>query len=390
MSLLFGRQSRAADPATSLIPSRPPLGVGSVTVTPDTSLRMSAVWACLRLRADLISTLPLDVFRKVGDIQVEMPSTPFLDDPAGDGSGRLHWLYASQFELDRQGNFFGIIHDWDGQGNPRVVEPVRNDDVTVLGRGSTITQYRVAGVEHRPEVVWHERQYVVPGIPLGLSPIAYAAMTIGSHMSAQKFATDWFGSQRVPGVDLKNTGRELTEEQADHIAERFQAKMATGRPFVHGKDWELQMISAQGREASFLDSMNASVADVARFLGTPGDMIDAPAESGAQITYANITQRNLQLLVMNLGPAIVRREAALTATTPKPRFVKLNTDAILRMDPQTTTEVLAAQVSARLRTVTEARDKLNLPPLTEEQMAEFDRLFGQSPTPAPAPEGVPA
>jgi len=78
--------------------------------------------------------------------------------------------------------------------------------------------------------------------------------------------------------------------------------------------------------------------------------------------------------VMNLGPAIVRREVALSAALPQPRYVKLNTDAILRMDPSTVTENLAAQITARLRTVDEGREVLNLPPLTDAQYAEFDRL----------------
>src|SRR5690349_22002342 len=38
-------------------------------------------------------------------------------------------------------------------------------------------------------------------------------------------------------------------------------------------------------------------------------------------------------LVMHLGPVVSRREEALSRLTPGPRFVKLNTDALLRMDP---------------------------------------------------------
>jgi hypothetical protein len=91
-------------------------------------------------------------------------------------------------------------------------------------------------------------------------------------------------------------------------------------------------------------------------------MIDAEGSSSS-ITYANVTQRNVQLLVMNLGPAIARREAALSTLLAAPRFVKFNTDAILRMDPSAVTANLVAQTGAGLRTINESRAILNLPPL---------------------------
>ena len=34
-----------------------------VAVTPATALRLSAVWACIRLLADTVSTLPVDTYR---------------------------------------------------------------------------------------------------------------------------------------------------------------------------------------------------------------------------------------------------------------------------------------------------------------------------------------
>ncbi len=45
--------------------TRPVTRSGGVYVSTDTALRTSAVWACLRLRADLISSFPVDVFRTV-------------------------------------------------------------------------------------------------------------------------------------------------------------------------------------------------------------------------------------------------------------------------------------------------------------------------------------
>jgi hypothetical protein len=94
------------------------------------------------------------------------------------------------------------------------------------------------------------------------------------------------------------------------------------------------------------------------------------------MTYANITQRNLQLLVMNLGPAIIRRESALSGILVQPRYVKLNTDSLLRLDPLTRAQAIETAIQSRTLAPSEARELENRPPFTDKQLAEFDRLFG--------------
>ena len=65
----------------------------------------------------------------------------------------------------------------------------------------------------------------------------------------------------------------------------------------------------------------------------------SPVCSNCAITYANISQRNLQFLIMHLGPAVGRREDAFSRKlVSNPRYVKLNTDALLRMDPAETSK----------------------------------------------------
>ena len=155
---------------------------------------------------------------------------------------------------------------------------------------------------------------------------------------------------------------------------RFRDAVRQRDPLVHGADWEYSMISVKANESMFLESMRAGVSDVCRFFGVPGDMIDA--EGGASnVTYANVTQRNLQLLIMHLAPAIVRREEALSRWLPAPRKVRLVTDAILRMDPSTREGMLGQMVKDRTLAPSEARAMSNRAPYTQEQIDEFLVLF---------------
>src|SRR5262249_25104239 len=106
-------------------------------------------------------------------------------------------------------------------------------------------------------------------------------------------------------------------------------------------------------------------------------MIDsAPTGATRQMTYANITQRNLQLLIMNLGPALIWREAALSNILVQPRYMKFNTDALLRLDPGARAAMFKTLIDARMRAPLEARELAPLPPFADDQLAEFDRLFG--------------
>lgn len=361
--------------ADQLIPRRPTLSGGALAVTNDTALRHSAVWACLRLRANLISTMPVDVYRKVEGRQIEMSKPPVLVNPGGERVDILEWLYSSQVDLDRAGNDVGIITARDGRNLPARIDLVPISEVVVRVRKGELWKYKISGKDYEPEDIWHEKQYTLPGLHVGLSPIAYAAWSIGEYLSVQDFAIDWFSNGTIPKAKLKNTAKVIDPKQADAIKERYKATMANGDLFVHGADWDYEMIQAKASETNWIEAKQYSAVDIARFFDCPADLIDA-AVSGSSITYANITQRNLQLLIMHLGPAIVRREAALSRLTSSPRFVKLNSNALLRMDPTARAETLGKQVAARLMAPSEAREIEDRAPFTEEQMAEFDRLFG--------------
>ena len=375
MSLFSRRHATVTGPtADQLIPRRTHAR-SAAPVTNESALRHSAVWACLRLRSDLISTMPIDVFRRVGGIQVEVPKPPVLVSPGGDRVDMLEWLYATQMDLDRAGNAFGLVTARDGLGLPARIELVPLSDVTVQVRTGTL-KYLIAGTTYEPDEVWHERQFTLSGLHVGLSPVAYAAWSIGEYQSVQEFALDWFGSGAIPSAHLKNNAKTLDAEQTALVKARFKAAVENRDLFVTGADWDYQMISAESAGGDWIEAKKFGIGDIARFFGCPGDLIDAAVATGS-ITYANITQRNLQFLIMNLGPAIIRRETALSRRLlPQPRYVKFSTDALLRMDPATRAQTLKTQIDARILAPSEARELDNRPPLTELQLAEFDRLYG--------------
>lgn len=345
-------------------------------VSRDDAMRHSAVWACLRLRADIISSMPVDVFKRVGDIQVEQTKPPVMIEPGGK---RLLWnefLYSTQVDLDSVGNTVGIITARDARGLPARIELQNIDEVTFKGKGPVLTKVRIGREEYDPEQVWHEKQFTASGVPVGLSPIAHAAMSIRGYLSAQEFADDWFANSTVPGGHLKNVNKTLEKGEAAAIKENFKAAVTSGDVWVSGNDWEYSMLSAKASESGFIEERKFSIADVCRFLGVPGDMIDAESQSSGTIKYSNVTQRNLQLLVINIGPALTRRESAFSnGLLPRPRYAKFARGALLEMDLKSRYEAHGVAIENRFLAPSEVRELENRPPFTDEQESEFARLF---------------
>ncbi|WP_219512770.1 phage portal protein [Nonomuraea ceibae] len=379
---VWAREAHITSPEELLAAQRNQRLDGGVLVTNDSSLRHSAVWACLRLRADLVSTMPIDVYRRVGGIQIEVPKPPVLVNPGGQRVGAQEWLYSTQVDLDRAGNTFGLITERsgimgpDGHHLPARIDLLALSDVAVRARGAEITKYIVAGVEYDPWEIWHERQYTVAGMPLGLSPVAYAAWSIEESLNAQKFAKEWFGGGAIPLAELTNTAKKIDPAEAKIAKDRFRAAVSTGDLFVHGNDWEYKPIQAVAQQTSFIEARQFGLTDISRFFGCPADLIDAAVSTGT-VTYANISERNLQFLIMHLGPAVSRREDALTrGLVPGPRYVKLNRSALLAMDAEARARAIQTRIASRTLAPSEARELDDLPPFTESQLAEFDRLFG--------------
>jgi HK97 family phage portal protein len=375
-----------------LIPTRPFQKLGP-TVTQDTAMRSSAVWAALRLRAGLISTLPIDAFRVVNGQQVQVASRPpILSAPGGPKVDITEYWYSSSVDLNRAGNHIAIIAETNGYGLPAYLEAQPSNECAVVVKGGKLWKYRIAGKLYDPDTIWHEKAYTSSGLYVGLSPVAYAAWAIGEYLNVQEFATNWFAQMGIPRARLGNKAKTITQTEASIVKESWRASISAGEPFVHGSDWDYEMIQAQQASADWLEAKAFGITDVARFFDVPAELIDA-TPTGARnargnLVYANIGQYNAQFLTMHLGPEIVRRERAWTTLLPQGQFVKVRTNALMRMDPATLAQVNAILIQSRQMAPSEARALNNLLPFTSDQIMEFDHFWpptgnveGQGPPP---------
>lgn len=311
------------------------------------------------------------------------------------------WLYSSQMDLDRTGNCFGIISLRDGQGLPARIDLISATDVQVVKQDGQLVGFRIHGTVYDPNDIWHEKQYTIPGLDIGLSPVAYASWCLGTYASVDQWAVEFLDNATQPGVVLRNNSRQLNDIQAKEMKDKYRASVANGDAFVVGADWETQFLKMDPTGLNWLAVKQYSAEEIARFFDVPHDLLDI-ASSGtagsAKMTYANLQQRNMQFLIMNLQPAIQRREEALSngmlpmgasdTDQRSNRYVKMNTDALLRLDALGRAQLGDIRIANHTATVSEIRELENLPPLTPAQMAEMKAVAALSAGPDMPPEPV--
>jgi phage portal protein BeeE len=318
------------------------------------------------------------IYRDVDGLPVEFKKPPIFVTPGGTHWKWKHWVWASQHGLDSSGNAVGIITERNALGLPSRIDlqPLRIVSI-ILPKGKTEPIYKIDNQEYSANQIWHERQFPVPGLPVGLSPIAHAALSIGEYLSEQQFALDWFGGGGVPKLSMRNKAKVLKPEEVMTAKQWYRDVIQNGDPLVMGNDWEFQLISGLNAGITWLEARKYGLADVCRFFGCPADLIDAMVMGGqGTITYQTTAQRNLQFLIMNMRPAVNWREDALSDLLPINRYAKLDTSVLLDLDPMTKSQLEHETIINRTATPTEVRRSRGLPPFTQEQKDEFIELFG--------------
>src|SRR5512135_13336 len=161
-------------------------------VSADQALALAPVFACVRLLADQIASLPLQQYRQTGDVRTRIPTGSLFTAPAARGT-LYDWLHRCVVSLALRGNAYGLITARDSYLYPTMIEWLDPDDVFVAdqaasGRGSyTDPIYYWQGREVPREDLVHIPWFSVPFRVKGLSPVEAFASTIGVGLSAQTY-----------------------------------------------------------------------------------------------------------------------------------------------------------------------------------------------------------
>jgi len=335
-----------------------------------------AISSAVDLIASIVSELPIDIYSGKGSARKELPKLPgWLEDPAGDGYGIEDWIYKLIYSWAYRGNIYGDIlarQRQDGAGFITQMDLWHPDQVTGAMVDGKV-KWTAGGHEVPAGRMYHRRVNPVPGQIVGQSPIARNAIPVGISLAATRFGKSWFDSDANPTGILRNTLGAVDQNKARGIKERFMAALrGTREPIVMGRGWEWQTISITPEESQFLQTMGWSEAQCARLFG-PGIAEILGYETGGGMTYANVQDRDIQLLKYAVGRWIRRVERVIYDFLPRPQYAIFNRDALLETNTLQRYQAYAlATQNAAWKEVNEVRELENLPALEEPEPAPED------------------
>jgi HK97 family phage portal protein len=328
-------------------------------VNADRALRSSAVFACVRLLSDAVSTLPLAVFR-AGEAE-PITTPPLLQRPSADFPQLSDWLWAVMASLLLRGNAWGVITDRAGPGLlPSQVDLVDPDAVGVSNEAGRWV-VRIGGEVQDRADLFHVRAYPWAGKLEGLSPVSFARESIALGIAAEKFAARFFGDAGIPSGYLYSDQR-MDKPKVDQVKAQWEAAHRGRRGTAVLSQVKYQPLSISPEESQFLGTIQANVATIARFYGIPPGML-AGSELGGHEDYSSPEQRATDLLTWTLRPWLTRLERAISTLLPSTQSAKFNPGAFLRPTTRERYEAHRIAIEAGFLTVNEVRALEDRPPL---------------------------
>lgn len=315
--------------------------VAGVPVTADSAIRMSTVYACVRLRADAVSSLPLSAYVRRGRNRLAYASV-YGNQPAwvvrpNPETTRLEFFEQVVSSLDIHGNAF-VLTVRDGMGEVVELWPLHPDDVKITRsteNGSLV--YTVRGADKLQKVLTSKDVLHIPmfkqlGSFLGLGPIAAARTALGKAMAIDNYAASYFKNAANPGGVIQTPATmnaEQIKEMADGWKADHQGSSKAGAVGIITGGAEFKPLSINAQDSQMLESQKFSVEDIARLFRVPLTLLGHPV-AGA-MSYASVEANNLAFVQHTLRPILERLEQAFSQLLPESDgFVKFNLDALLR------------------------------------------------------------
>ncbi len=323
-------------------------------ITPDSAMRITAVMVCVRILAETLASIPLNVYRRLNnggkERATDHPLWPLLHDQPNTWQTSFEWREMMMGHLALRGNGYSEIIS-DRAGRPLALEPIHPDRVECerLANGKIRYLVRVENNAFNKRTIsqdnmFHIRTFSSDGLK-GLSPIALHAEAIGYVKTADEYGARFFGDDARPGgaithpETLSDTVRKnlRTSWIAQHAG---SGKAHTPAIFEEGMGWE--KIGVSPEEAQFLETRKYGKGDIASAIyRIPLHMVGLLDNA----TFTNIEHQSLEFVKYTMLPWFRRFETSADRdlVTEDDIFVEFLVDGLLRGDVQARSQSLQIQ-----------------------------------------------
>lgn len=372
---------KAADAGYSFLFGRTTSGK---PVNERTAMQTTAVYACVRILAEAVASLPLHVYEYQDDggkkLVHDHPLYYLLHDEPNPEMTSFVFRETLMSHLLIWGNAYAqIIRD--GTGRVLGLYPLLPDkmDVQRDDRGNIYYVYsrnsdenpmfkEYGDIRLKAEEVLH-----IPGLGfdglIGYSPIAMAKNAVGMTLACEEYGASFFANGANPGGVLEHPG---VLKDPSKVRESWNSVYRgvnnAHKIAVLEEGMKYQQIGIPPEEAQFLETRKFQINEIARLYRIPPHMIGDLDKS----SFSNIEQQSLEFVKYTLDPWVIRWEQSLQRSLLLPGekgkyFIKLNVDGLLRGDYQSRMNGYAVGRQNGWFSANDIREMENMNPIPDEE-----------------------
>lgn len=391
--------------------------VAGVTVSPETALECSAVLACVRVLAESIASMPLNVYRRLGGGGKEIAEEQHLQEVLAYQPNS--WMTSFEFRELMQswlllwGNAYAYIKPSGRHGavseliplHPSRMEPKRlsNGRLRYYYREPTTpTQPEVEVTEYRQEQIFHLRWLSSDGVT-GFVPVTLSREAIGLARATEIHSSAFFGNGAKAGTYIESDQPHKPEALLRFKQQWDEAHQGPDKAYktvVMPYGFKKKDDPVRNDTAQLIETRRYQVEEVLRVFRVPPHMVG----DLSNVRYSTAEQSSIDFITFSLIPWCRRWEMACRrdlVVDDKQFFCQFDTNSLLAGDYQARAQFLREAFNNAAIDIDEYRAAIGYNPLPDGEgkkrfiqvnMQLLSAFTPDNPTgktnPAPAPDNM--
>lgn len=309
-------------------------------VTADKAIQLSAVWACVRLLSESISTLPLKIYIRQPDgsrkAATDHPAYSILCRKPNSEMTPSRFMLMVVASICLRGNAF-IEKKFIANRLVSLV-PLLPQNMVVKRLTSGALEYKYTENGNKRVIpvknIMHIRGFGLDGV-CGMMPMKTGRDVIGSAMAVEESAAKIF-EQGLQSSGFLSADNALSDEQRERLRgymASFTGSKNAGKIMVLEGGLKYQGVTMNPEDAQMLESRAFSIEEICRWFRVPPFMV---GHTTKQSSWASSLEgMNLQFLTHTLRPLLVNIEQEIgrcLLDSDDEVFAEFSVEGLLRAD----------------------------------------------------------
>ena len=313
-----------------------------VDVDEESALKISTVYACVKVISETIASLPLNLLKELtnGDSEKakQHPLYTILKDVPNSEMSSFTFREMLMTNLLLWGNAYALIKR-NKNGEITELYPLKSKNMVVERDAITnaikytYTNNRGITKTYNPKQIFHIPAFSFDGI-IGVSPITYAREAMGLALATEEFGARFFGNGARPGGVLEHPGvLKDPDKLRDSWNKVYQGTANSHKVAVLEEGMKYHEIGMSPEDSQFLQTRSFQISEICRIFRVPPHMVGDLSRS----TFSNIEHQSIDFVVHTIRPWLVRWEQAIVRSLLNEEertiyYAKFNVDGLMRGD----------------------------------------------------------